>query len=395
MEDSSQVPEDWNIALLTLAEAVIRGRTDLVGLLLKRHTTSLAAEKLPTDQISVHCTPGDNTLHLACRLNQVDCVRALLRSGMPISIRNSENELALSTATVPAIKQAFYMELLQNVCAGNVDRVRELLHGGLRAGEMDSGPDGTTLLHWGASLGQGGEMARVLIEGGAEVNAKSKQGRTALDEAHASGNTAFAQALQEALGIATASLPAPPPVLPQQPLQPLSQRKIEEQDSLIDTLRQTIDQLLRENGVRDHVTRLQDHVGALTRQLAATAEQRDKLQNLYVTSDRELERLARELATKSHPAITSKNEEDDDGGGEEEINVSAWRERVRQLNLELEKERQDGYAAVRMHLTYEADLRAEIKALHEQLLLTTAVAESQDDNGGVKPASSSFFPSLW
>lgn len=384
MEDSGHVPEDRGIALLTLAEAVVRGRTDLVGLLLKHHTASLASEPLPTDQISAHCAPGDNALHLACRLNQVDCVRALLRSGMPISVRNSENELALSAATSPAIKQAFYMEVLQNVCAGHVDRVGELLlGGGLRAAEMDSGPDGTSLLHWAASLGQGAEMARVLVEGGADVSAKSKQGRTALDEAVASGNTAFAQALQEVLGVPqqssapTPSKPPPPPASP-------SQRRLEEQESLIDTLRQTIDQMLRENGVRDHVARLQDHVGALTRQLAATAEQRDKLQNLYVTSDRELERLARELAAKSLPAVASKDDEED---GEED--VPALRERVRQLNAELEKERQDGYAAVRMHLTYEADLRAEIKALHEQLLLVAA-------DGDNKPASaSSFFPSLW
>jgi len=165
-------------------------------------------------------------------------------------------------------------------------------------------------------------------------------------------------------------------------------RKHEEQDALIESLRSTIDGMLREHGVQDYVARLQEHVGALTRQLAATAEQRDKLQNLYVANDRELERLARELALSKSMSplatprkITSQasseslflntngnsnaNEKVMLGRGNE---LEELRIKCAELSEELERERKEGYAAARLHLTYEADLRAEIKALQEQML---------------------------
>jgi HAMP domain-containing protein len=194
-------------------------------------------------------------------------------------------------------------------------------------------------------------------------------------------------------------------------------RKIEEQEALVDSLRSTIDGMLREHGVQDYVTRLQDHVGALTRQLAATAEQRDKLQNLYVANDRELERLARELAlSKSLSPLTSPkrlnsrsltpaaaHQENGSGSGsssgKSNGNANDELEELRlkfsELSEELERERKEGYAAARMHLTYEADLRAEIKALQEQMLTevgNAAMIRQAEENGSGGGLFSSLIP---
>lgn len=386
IDAAGEAPEDRHLALLTLAEAIHRGRTDMISVLVKRHGISLAQEPFPLDAQVKQCDAGDNALHLACRINRLDAVRALLRFGVDTAIPNSQGEMALREQVV----QAFYMELLQNVCSGNVQRVRNLLQGGMRADQTDGSAEGTTLLHWAASLGQGREMVNALVQGGADVFAKTRQGKTALDEAQQSnGNEECIQALQEHMGgsssatlLATTATPTESTKTKTSDETLLLRRKIEEQENLIDTLRQTVDQLLRENGVHSHVTRLQDHVGALTRQLAATAEQRDKLQNLYVASDRELERLARELAKSPHHNNNHDASEDDD---DEEETLESVKEKLQIVTKTLEKERADGGAAVRMHLTYEADLRAEIKALHEQLLLKSAQE---------KPPSS-MFPSLW
>ena len=183
-------------------------------------------------------------------------------------------------------------------------------------------------------------------------------------------------------------------------------RKMEEQEALIDSLRSTIDGLLRERGVQEYVQRLQDHVGALTRQLAATAEQRDKLQNLYVANDRELERLARELALSKSmsPSVSkgpsrSKDTNGTTNGSSTNLSVTEELEELRlkcaQLTEELERERKEGYAAARMHLTYEADLRAEIKALQEQMLANEVghvVAMNHDGSDGGGGFFSSFLP---
>jgi hypothetical protein len=199
-----------------------------------------------------------------------------------------------------------------------------------------------------------------------ETLASSNGGFKSQNNNHSSSNLAAA-------GIARTATPPPEQV-------DTLKRKLEERDALIDSLRSTVDGLLRDHGVHEYVQRLQEHVGALTRQLAATAEQRDKLQNLYVANDRELERLARELAlarsmspkssTAALKRVVSAEFKAPNGteGAAAQEELEDLRDQVAQLTEELERERKDGYAAARMHLTYEADLRAEIKALQEQML---------------------------
>jgi len=69
-----------------------------------------------------------------------------------------------------------------------------------------------------------------------------------------------------------------------------------------------------------------------------------------------------------------------------DMSMSELQEQVTRLGEALERERKEGYAAARLHLTYEADLRAEIKALQEQLLHSVgdaAAHRSETNQGGL------------
>jgi hypothetical protein len=428
---------DPSASLALLATAVSMDRTDAISQLLAHQGAILGSEPLLPGV--AYAEPGDSALHLACRLGKVDAVRALLRAGVVCSTRNSNNQLALEAAQQCEkrlqVENAFVAELLQHVCSGNAARMERLLKGGVKADSLDGSPNQATLLHWAATFGQGREIVRLLCEAGANVNAQNKAGMTPAHEAAGHGSLETLEALVEfgaslqvkdnqgrtprdvAKGVvavyfaeegkaaapsppASASMDSPTPRMTRGEDEYVKlRRQHEEQTSLNDSLKGTIDSLLRANGVADHVTRLQDHVGALTRQLTATTEQRDKLQNLYINSERELERALREMAAfkqqhnggvgANNAAGASSPIANNNGkslphhsSSKTDLTKAELEEHVARLAEALEKERKEGYAAARMHLTYEADLRAEIKALQEQLLDSVGDAAASRARGG-------------
>jgi len=428
---------DPTTALSLLATAIKLDRADAIGQLIGTHGAAIGSEPFAAGA-AAGAEPGDTPLHLACRLGKVDATRALLRAGVICSVRNANKQLALDVARLTdksvQIEHAFVAELLQHVCSGNAARVERLLKGGVKADSVDGSPNQATLLHWAATFGQGREIVRLLCEAGAKVNAQNKAGLTPAHEASGHGSLETLDALVDfgadlslkdprgrtprdvakgavALFFAEDGLTTPtklPPPALSSPLPASSaaaaaaaatsklvepspvtrgreddtariRRQLEEQVALNESLRGTIDALLRDNGVADHVARLQERANALSRQLTATIEQRDKLQNLYVNGERELERLMREASlSKSNGALTGSPS----ASHLKELSMDELQRQVAALGEALERERKEGYAAARMHLTYEADLRAEIKALQEQLLHTVGDAAAMRTREG-------------
>jgi hypothetical protein len=487
--------------VVSIAQAVLLNRTDVINSLLRKHGSSLGGEVLDSTlpmlmhiheeiaeespqknhatQTLLDVIPGDTVLHLACRLGHVDALRALLRAGVPVGVRNSRGELAYDTRLESneriKIEQAFAAEMIQNVCSGLTSRVEKLLEGGVPPTITDGSPEDGSLLHWAVAFGHGKPMISVLCDSGADPNVKNRIGNTPAHEACLANRIETLEALYEcgadldirnSQGQTPRDLAKDPEIvkffadhksitiMPRTPIKTLQHPsshtssnnnggdlkknnmmnspnissattttnnntketalkiKIEEQEALISSLRNTIEVLLNEKTGSDDILRLKEHCGALTRQLASTAEQRDKLQTLYMTSDREVERLARELAAlkvggemtgnnnnnsghRHHHNNSSMllngpdmdriidgnihlNDNDDD---DEPETIESLRTRCHSLAEALERERKEAYAAARLHLTYEADLRSEIKALHEQLL-KNSLNEAQHGQGG-------------
>lgn len=91
-------------------------------------------------------------LHLACSLNNVDIVRALLRLNCLVNIKDVDNLTPYQIAkknNYELILNAFQTDLLQLLATGDINRAKEIINGGVDVNTILS--DNSTYLHWAAS----------------------------------------------------------------------------------------------------------------------------------------------------------------------------------------------------------------------------------------------------
>ena len=138
---------------------------------------------------------GATTLHMSCWRGKKDIFELLLKKGAPINARdkagwtplllaaiigNQEavNVLLAHKADVNIKNQNGLFPLFQAAKDGKKEIARQLLAAGARAADS-VGDTGMTSLHMACALGYG-DIAKALLEKGADANAKSKWGHTAL-----------------------------------------------------------------------------------------------------------------------------------------------------------------------------------------------------------------------
>mmetsp|Transcript_22085 Transcript_22085/g.43460 ORF Transcript_22085/g.43460 Transcript_22085/m.43460 type:complete len:745 (-) Transcript_22085:255-2489(-) len=133
-------------------------------------------------------------LLVACEYGQIDVVRALLRLGARTDVVDSEGRRPVDVADASVV-QVLEQELLQQVAAGDMARVKMLLEGGVDANANDGTPAKNSMLHWAASFGQSRELLEVLVQAGAKIEGANSKGRTPLHEACEGGHVETASAL--------------------------------------------------------------------------------------------------------------------------------------------------------------------------------------------------------
>jgi hypothetical protein len=166
-----------------LLHAVSCGDLDAVRSLIKRQRPILA-----------EFSPGEaqSLLHVAAELeNSEEMVNLLVEAGLKIDAR-----VKLDSASHPVDSSKVWHQLHVAVAFDRTDEMLDLIN--TRGyGSLDwRDKEGRTLLHLAASKGSVG-CAKVLLESGADKNAKSKDGRTALYRASANGDRRMVESLIE------------------------------------------------------------------------------------------------------------------------------------------------------------------------------------------------------
>jgi ankyrin repeat protein len=165
--EKSNTAAGRNQVLRQLWDAVMRGQTDMVTLLLEKGADANAV------------TPNGSTLlHDAALKGNRDIVAALLASGAKVNCKNAAGGTALHDAAL----------------AGSRPVALLLLERGADMNAIDT-ETGATPLHYAASWGRS-EVLTVLIEHGAELNIKNRAGQTPLRAAVVNEQKETAQLLR-------------------------------------------------------------------------------------------------------------------------------------------------------------------------------------------------------
>ncbi|GBG31624.1 Ankyrin repeat domain-containing protein 1 [Hondaea fermentalgiana] len=189
-----------------IAKACEAGRTDVVKAALEQHGFHVDApvhvdvgsdiEQSSTGAAAEPRKRRSTALHIACENGQVDVVRALLKLGARADVEDDQGRKPAEVAS-QAVRQALEQELLQQVAAGDLEKVRGLLHGGVNANADDGTAAHATILHWAASFGQPRELLQELVNAGAVLEACNDKKRTPMHEACEGGHVETASALLE------------------------------------------------------------------------------------------------------------------------------------------------------------------------------------------------------
>ena len=188
-----------------LAIAALMGHTEVVAVLLEQHDADVNAKS----------RDGGTALHTAAFLGRVETVKFLLEKGADITLRDNMGSAAIDGAKLDWTFTEIILGMLQievdeaEVKAGRVEVIKLLseqpnnalqshdLWKAAAAGDLSAIKDalgdsadlnaldsqsGITPLGWAALNGQA-EAAKLLIEKGAEVNARNRDGTTSLHSA--------------------------------------------------------------------------------------------------------------------------------------------------------------------------------------------------------------------
>jgi len=338
MSDEEDV--DWRTMAL---EAVRNGRVDVVLEALKCGGVVL------DEELRLEGFEGGKRTTLLLFASQHGCsdvLRVLLRRGARVDI--PKNRVPFCLAKNDATKAVFGQYLLEQVATGDFERVRHLLD----EGKVDAsirGAQGATALHWAASFGASPELVKLLLDFGASRDLRDDNGSTPEEEAEKNGHAEIVEVLKtysfgERNGVNSELLNL--------------KRLVEEKELTIQTLRETIEGLLEQDGVRNYVQNLKDEFKAM----------RVRIQ--------ELEKENRELreAPAPSPPVRRTNVSDVDA-------LALDRDR---LARELEHERKLRFSQARIHTKVISDLKEE--------MMNFRVGKNEDREAVQKEEEDEHFP---
>ncbi|XP_028398813.1 uncharacterized protein LOC114522343 [Dendronephthya gigantea] len=207
MSEESIIAESYS----NLKDAILLGRTDIV-----RGILSTAAESRfengffeddeeerdgedfrirkwdedyednPYDILRVMLNFIDNdagtALHLATKLGNADITRALLSAGADPTRINKEGATPFEYCTDEKILRVYNEQLLEAAAHSQLTKLERLLNAGVSANAGDGTESNNRAIHWAATFG-GHEAVKLLCEHNADVNAKNRDGSTALFDA--------------------------------------------------------------------------------------------------------------------------------------------------------------------------------------------------------------------
>ncbi|MFP3033742.1 MAG: ankyrin repeat domain-containing protein [Wolbachia sp.] len=154
--------------------------TEIVQLLIEKKVKINAKDK-----------GGKIPLHLAAEKGRLEIVKLLVGNNADIKAKDKDGKTPSDLAIEEGHKdiadfleeaQFKEQELFDAIKQNNIDKVRDLINRG--ADVKAKNKDGKTSLHWAAEYNDTPEIVQLLIEKGADINAKDKSGKTPLDLAN-------------------------------------------------------------------------------------------------------------------------------------------------------------------------------------------------------------------
>ena len=298
--------------------AVQNGRLSSIGTLLSQQTTAKSKHSLLSSVDPRGATP----LHVACESGHIDVIRSLLAAGAPCTPlfkQHTPLQLAVASATST---EPFQTALLQAVCAGDLDSIVDLLHGGVD-------PNSHHVLCWAVDLGHH-HVVVALLEASADVNL-ARSGSTPLHLALMSKNQDIVKTLlaveetdltfkdtsgvtpQELASTLGMSLALPPVTSADSDVSSKEsnetttkalhrkvldvERQLEEQKNLVAGLRDMLNTVLSDGGVQQLVGHLQSELVRVKREGQLLAESAFKLK---ATRDGKIERMCSSSIAEEH-----------------------------------------------------------------------------------------------
>lgn len=104
-----------------LFEAALQNRTDIVLTIVKDHPELIDAVNEDFDTV----------LHIACKNNHTDMIRALLSCGSSIKIQNAQGKTPVEVNDSQQVKDVIMQSLFLFAAQSNVERVKDLIECGV------------------------------------------------------------------------------------------------------------------------------------------------------------------------------------------------------------------------------------------------------------------------